>query len=101
GTPLRPGWASTRFDALTDRAGLPPITLHGLRHGAATMQLAAGISPKVVSENLGHRTVAFTMDTYTSVAEELAEDAASRMAAYVPRKGKIVPARATNVPNGG
>jgi hypothetical protein len=50
GTPLRPAWISTRFDTLAARAGLPPITLHGLRHGAATMLLAAGQPPKVVSE---------------------------------------------------
>jgi integrase len=64
---------------------LPPITLHGLRHGAATMLLAAGQQPKVVSEILGHSTVAFTMDVYTEVAEELAEAAADALAAYVPR----------------
>jgi integrase len=39
GTPLRPGWVSTRFGTLIGRLGLPPITLHGLRHGAATMLL--------------------------------------------------------------
>lgn len=85
GTPLRPAWISVRFDTLAARAGLPPITLHGLRHGAATMLLAAGQQPKVVSEILGHSTVAFTMDVYTEVAEELAEAAADALAAYVPR----------------
>jgi integrase len=43
GTPLRPAWVSQRFDTLTARAELPPITLHGLRHGSATMALAAGV----------------------------------------------------------
>lgn len=94
GTPLRPGWVSTRFDTLAARAGLPPITLHGLRHGAATMLLAAGQPPKVISEVLGHSTVAFTMDVYTEVAGELADAAASAIAAYIPR-------RASNVPGGG
>ena len=49
------------------------------------MPLAAGQPPKVVSEILGHGTVAFTMDVYTEVAEELAEAAADALAAYVPR----------------
>ncbi len=88
GTPLRPAWISVRFDTLAARAGLPPITLHGLRHGAATMLLAAGQPPKVVSEILGHSTVAFTMDVYTEVAEELAESAAEALAAYVPRASR-------------
>lgn len=91
GTPLRPEWISVRFDTLATRVGLPPVTLHGLRHGAATMQLAAGVLPKVVSENLGHANVAFTMDTYASVAEELGEDAAARIAAFVPRRARSVP----------
>lgn len=49
----------------------------------------------------GHSTVAFTMDVYTEVAEELADAAASAIAAFVPRKNKIVPGGASNVPDGG
>ncbi|MGO8959398.1 MAG: tyrosine-type recombinase/integrase [Streptosporangiaceae bacterium] len=86
GTPLRPGWISVRFGTLASRAGLPPIRFHDLRHGAASMLLAAGVEPKVISRMLGHATVAFTMDVYTQVAEELAEAAASAIAAYVPRR---------------
>jgi integrase len=93
GTPPRPGWVSARFDTLAERAGLPPITLHGLRHGAATMLLAAGQPPKVISEVLGHSTVAFTMDIYTEVAEELADAAAAAIAAFIPRRAKTVPNR--------
>jgi integrase len=51
------------------------------------MLLAAGQPIKVISEILGHATSAFTADVYTSVAEELAESAASAIAAYVPRRG--------------
>ncbi len=101
GTPLRPSWVSQRFDTLAARAGLPSITLHGLRHGSATMALAAGVPIKAISEMLGHSTSAFTADVYTEVAEELAEAAASAIAAYVPRRGKIVPDGAISVPSGG
>jgi integrase len=100
GTSLRPGWVSTRFDTLAARAALPPITLHGLRHGAATMLLAAGQPPKVISEVLGHSTVSFTMDIYAEVAEELADAAASAIASYIPRKGKLA-GGAISVPTGG
>jgi integrase len=86
GTPLRPGWASVRFGALTTRAGLPPIRFHDLRHGTATMLLAAGQSAKVISKRLGHATSAFTMDVYTEVAEELDAAAAAAIAAYIPRR---------------
>jgi integrase len=86
GTPLRPGWISTRFVTLAGRAGLPPIRFHDLRHGTASMLLATKQPPKVISELLGHATVAFTMDVYTEVAEELADAAAAAIAAYIPRQ---------------
>jgi integrase len=89
GTPVRPGWVSERFGTLAAKAGLPPVTFHGLRHGTATMLLAAGQPPKVISEVLGHNTVSFTMTVYTEVAESLAESAASAIAAFVPRSGRM------------
>jgi integrase len=89
GAPVRPGWVSERFGTLAAKAGLPPVTFHGLRHGTATMLLAAGQPPKVISEVLGHSTVSFTMTVYTEVAESLAESAASAIAAFVPRSGRM------------
>lgn len=86
GSTLRPEWISQRFAALVTRAGLPPIRFHDLRHGAASMLLAASQPPKVISNRLGHATVAFTMDTYTEVAEELDAAAAAAVAAYIPRR---------------
>lgn len=91
GTPLRPGGVSEHFATVVARLGLPPVRLHDLRHGAATMLLAAGQPPKVISETLGHSTTAFTMDVYTEVAEELAEAAAIAIAAFIPRRAKSVP----------
>lgn len=88
GEPLRPEYVSERFGTLSARAGLPPIRFHDLRHGAATMLLAAGVPIKVISEILGHATAAFTSDVYTSVAEELAEQAAAAIAAFVPRRNR-------------
>jgi len=86
GTPLRPGWISARFGTLTIRAGLPPVRFHDLRHGTATMLLAAGQPIKVISDILGHATSAFTADVYTEVAEELADAAATAIAALIPRQ---------------
>ncbi len=86
GQPLRPAHVSEHFGVLARRAGLPLVRFHDLRHGAATMLLAAGQPPKVVSETLGHSTTAFTMDVYAVVAEELAEAAAVAIEAFVPRK---------------
>jgi integrase len=96
GTALRPAGISERFDTLVARLGLPPVTLHGLRHGSATMALAAGVPIKAISEMLGHATSAFTADVYTEVAEELAEAAAVAIAAYIPRRAKSVPSGGGN-----
>ncbi len=53
------------FRRITRRAGLPPGTrLHDLRHGAATLLLAAGVHPAIASAVLGHSSPAFTMSTY-------------------------------------
>jgi integrase len=64
---------------------LPPIRFHGLRHGAATLSLAAGVDMKVISETLGHSKSSFTSDVYTSVIPEVAQAAAEAVASIVPR----------------
>ena len=88
GQPLRPAYISEHFGVLIRQAGLPPVKFHDARHGAASMLLAAGQPPKVVSEILGHFTVAFTMDVYAIMAEELAEAAAVAIEAFVPRRNR-------------
>lgn len=50
---------------------------------------AAGVSMKVISEILGHARKSFTSEVYVSVAEELQEEAAQAIAAFVPRKSRI------------
>jgi integrase len=67
GEQLRSGTVTGRFVQLAEEADLPPITLHGLRHGAASLMLAAGVDMKVVQETLGHSMISLTADTYTAV----------------------------------
>ncbi len=55
--------------------------LHDLRHSHATQLLGQGIHPKIVSERLGHATVAFTLDTYTHAVEGMDKDAAAKIGA--------------------
>jgi len=85
GSDLHPAGVTDLFHRLSGSAGLPPIRLHDLRHGAASLMLAAGVDLKVVSETLGHSTLGLTADTYTSVYTEVAAEAAERAAALVPR----------------
>ncbi|MGY5106980.1 site-specific integrase, partial [Streptomyces sp. 900105245] len=82
------------------RAPLPPVRFHDLRHGAATMLIAAGVDDKFVSEVLGHASVAFTKDVYAVVAEEMAQDAARKISAFIPRMGRPAAVGAITVPSG-
>jgi hypothetical protein len=52
------------------------VRLHELRHTHASFWLAAGVHPKVVSERLGHSSVAFTLDTYAHVMPGMQSEAA-------------------------
>jgi integrase len=88
GHPLHPANVTDTFTTLAADAGLPPIRLHDLRHGAATLALAAGVDIKVVQEMLGHSCLAITADTYTSVLPAVARAAAEAVAGLVPRTAK-------------
>jgi len=76
---IYPETITDHFNRLVDRASLPLITLHDVRHTYATMSLRAGVNPKIVSARLGHATVAFTLDTYTEDVPELHHAAAERV----------------------
>lgn len=83
GRPLHPNFVTKRFDTTVSAAGLRRIRLHDLRHTSATLALQAGVHPKIVSERLGHATVAFTLDVYSHVSEHLQEQAADAVAALL------------------
>ena len=76
GSPVSPDMISIAFCALVRKTGLPHLTFHGLRHAHATLALTAGINPKIVSERLGHSTIAVTMDVYSHVLPGLQKEAA-------------------------
>ena len=66
------------FRRAVQRAGVRRIRLQDVRHTHASLLLAAGINPKVVSERLGHSSVAFTLDTYAHVMPGMQPEAAER-----------------------
>ena len=80
GRPLEPGNLLRRsYWPLLQRAGLPRMRFHDLRHTAATIMLSRGVHPKVASEILGHATVAITLDLYSHVTESMQAEAAQLM----------------------
>jgi len=82
---VHPDYVTRHFSRLVSAADLPPIRVHDLRHGAATLALASGVAMKVVREMLGHSSITITSDTYTSVLPEVARAAAQAAADLVPR----------------
>jgi hypothetical protein len=77
---LHPEHVTKRFARLVRDAGLPPITLHGVRHSYATAALAAGEPLKVVSERLGHASTSITANLYQHVLPSMDERTANAVA---------------------
>jgi integrase len=71
GAPLHPDHLTRRFHRLVVLSGLPPVRLHDLRHGAASLAHSAGADLKTVQEQLGHTSIVLTADIYTSVLLDL------------------------------
>jgi integrase len=76
GGDLRVDSVSAAFATMTRRAEIERVRFHDLRHGFATRLLEADVHPKVVSEALGHASVAFTMDRYQHVMPTMQAQAA-------------------------
>ncbi len=87
GEDLIPDHITRLFRRLIDQAGVRVIRLHDLRHGAASLQIAAGTDIAVVSKMLGHSTVALTSDTYGHLIGNVGRQAAEAAEGLVPNIG--------------
>ena len=84
GKPINPGVLRHSFTRVVKRAGLQGIRFHDLRHTFASLMLLRGAKPKVISEALGHSSVAFTMDTYSHIIEGMQSDAMALLDEVLP-----------------
>ena len=80
--------SQTRSGVTSQQAKLPRIRFHDLRHTHATLALAAGVHPKVVSETLGHASIVITLDTYSHAIPAMQETAAELVASLVFSSGE-------------
>jgi len=83
GRTLDPSTVSHALGRVLRQAGLAHIRFHDLRHTHATFLLGAGVNIKVVSERLGHASVAFTLDTYGHVMPGMQESAADSLDRFI------------------
>ncbi|WP_448619525.1 tyrosine-type recombinase/integrase [Geodermatophilus sp. URMC 65] len=75
GEPCDPRNAFRALRAAATKAGLPHAGLHTLRHSAASVMLTRGVPLKVVSDILGHSSIAITGDIYGHVSPDVARQA--------------------------
>ena len=84
GQPIDAGVLSHAFGKIAKRASLENVRFHDLRHTFASLMLLSGAQPKVVSEALGHSSVAFTMDVYSHILPDMQEDAMALLDEVLP-----------------
>jgi integrase len=84
GRPINPSVLSHNFTKAVKEAGLEHIRFHDLRHTFASLMLMRGAKPKVISEALGHSSVAFTMDVYSHIIDGMQQDAMALLDEVIP-----------------
>lgn len=101
GTPLHPDTITARFNRLVDRAGVPRIRLHDVRHTYATLALDAGANVKTVSERIGHADTTVTLKIYTHRSRGQDREMAQQLGSLIeeavePKTGPVGTDRGTN-----
>ena len=84
GRPYDPDYLYKKFRLLLKEAKLPAVRFHDLRHSHATSLLASGVPVKIISERLGHTSVAFTQDIYSHVLPNMQQQAADTVDRLFP-----------------
>jgi integrase len=83
GKPIHADTITRRFNRLVDRAGVPLIRLHDVRHTYATVSLDGGVDPKVVADRIGHANMAYTLAIYTHRSTGRDRPAADKVAGMI------------------
>lgn len=91
GSPYDSSTVSHTFGKIARKAGLASIRFHDLRHAHASLMLRTGASPKVISERLGHSSIAITMDIYSHIMPGLQEEATIRFEDALKPRVKTMP----------
>ena len=91
GRPIDPSTLTHNFARIVRQAGLGGVRFHDLRHTFASLALLRGAKPKVISEALGHASVAFTMDTYSHIISGMQEDMMALLDEVLPTGVNGVP----------
>jgi hypothetical protein len=77
--PLKQIAVKREFQKLLAIAGIRSVRLYDLRHTAATLAIAAEVSVKVISDQLGHASISFTLERYSHVLPSIQDEAAAKV----------------------
>ena len=83
GKPIEPRALTRHFERLLERAGLPNICFHDLRHTFATLCLQQGVDMRTTSENLGHYDPGFTLSVYAGATTKMKQEATDKIGALL------------------
>ncbi len=95
GRPMRPATINRNFRAQCERAGLPRIRFHDLRHTHVSLLLALGANPKVIAERIGHTDVSFTLRTYAHLLPNAQREAAADFENLLATARQRIPEKST------
>ena len=98
GGPIDPRNVLRAIGLASEKAALGRVTVHTLRHSAATAMLEAGIHLKAVSELLGHADIRITADVYGHVSTDIARSAMESLGARIPQWGPTADVEAPDLP---
>jgi integrase len=88
GEPLRHDVVSRQYKRLAKAAKVPALHLYGLRHTSASLKDEAGVSPRTISEGLGHKDPGITMRYYIRSGEAQQRAAPAALSALLKRAAK-------------
>jgi len=86
GTPVDPDNLKRTTYRLMDRAGVPRVRLHDLRHFHSSICIRHGMDPRMLADRLGHSRASFTLDRYTHLFEEQRQQSAISLMDFIPIK---------------
>ncbi|MFI9629196.1 tyrosine-type recombinase/integrase [Streptomyces sp. NPDC052042] len=86
GAPRQTSFRARLSRVCCSRARAARCRADDLRHGQASLMMAAGVELSVVSKRLGHSSISITNDTYSHLLGGVGRDAAERASSLVPRR---------------
>lgn len=89
GTPIHPRNLIRAFQTVRERAGLPPMRFHDLRHSCLSLLAAQGIPARVAMAIAGHSDIRLTQNVYTHVYDEAKRQAADAMDRLFPGAAEV------------